>query len=89
MDGQHCPICRGRVPINPRYPRYLCSACAARALAPDGRPLRFYNIDLSGGFQAFYADTDAPYPSHACQVDGIACRADEARFGGIVIERAD
>jgi len=49
----------------------------------------FYNIDASGGFQAFYADTDAPYPSHACEVDGIPCRADEARFGGIVIERAD
>ncbi len=86
---QRCPICGSTVPANPRYPRCLCADCASRATAPDGRPLRFHNIAASGGFQAFYADTDAPYPGHDCRVDGIACRADEARFGGIVIERAD
>jgi hypothetical protein len=52
----------------------------------DGRKLRFFNLDFSGGFGASYADTGEPYDSHQCYVEGIECRADEARFGGIVIE---
>lgn len=55
-------------------------------MAPDGRRLLFANVDLSGGFEARYADTGADYPSHDCVVDGVACHADEARFGGIVVE---
>ena len=31
-------------------------------------------------------DTGDSYDSHDCWIDGVACRADEARFGGIVIE---
>ncbi len=87
--AQTCPICGIEVRANPRYPRYLCRDCAARAVAPDGRALRFCNADIGGGYLAFYADSEEPYPSHACVVDGIAYRADEARFGGIVIERVD
>ena len=41
---------------------------------------------MSGGYAAEYADTGDPYESHECFVDGIECYADEARFGGIVIE---
>jgi hypothetical protein len=41
---------------------------------------------MSGGYSAEYADTGDPYESHECFVDGIACYADETRFGGIVIE---
>ena len=41
-----------------------------------------------GGFIAYYADSNQIeiYPSHRCFIDGISCYADEARFGGIVIE---
>ncbi len=70
----------------PRYRRYVCSDCAARAASADGRRLAFSNIDLSGGYAARYADTGEPYDSHACWIDGIRCHADEARFGGIVVE---
>lgn len=87
--SQACPICGVAVPPVPRYPRYVCERCAGRAVAADGRPLRFCNADVSGGFEARYADTDETYASHACWIDGIRCHADEARFGGIVIQVGD
>jgi hypothetical protein len=83
---QECPICHAAVSPNPRYPRYACDLCAARAVSSDGRPLRFGNESLSGGFAAHYADSGEPYASHECFIDGIRCYANEARFGGIVIE---
>ncbi len=54
----------------------------------NGRELLFYNVSFSGGYIAYYADGDSKeeYKSHDCYIDGIKCRADEARFGGIVIE---
>jgi hypothetical protein len=55
-------------------------------MSPDGRPLTFGNESMSGGFVAHYADGGAPYASHECLIDGIRCYADEARFGGIVIQ---
>lgn len=83
---QHCPICQCSVRENRRYPRYLCASCAAEAKSEDGRPLEFFNKDISGGYVAEYADTHEPYDSHTCFVRGHRCRADEARFGGIVIQ---
>jgi hypothetical protein len=41
---------------------------------------------MSGGFEAKYADDGSDYPSHECNIDGVRCHADEAYFGGIVIE---
>ena len=81
-----CPICLNSLDPIPRYPRYVCMACDSKAVAADGRRLQFSNVGLSGGFAAFYADTGEVYPSHACWIEGIACHAAEARFGGIVIE---
>jgi len=69
-----------------RYPRYLCEECASKAKSKDGRLLNFFNADLSGGFIAQYADTGHPYLGHECYIDEILCYADEARFGGIVIQ---
>ena len=83
---QWCPICSTEVPDNPRYPRYVCDRCAAKAASADGRPLEFFNEGMSGGFVARYADTHEPYPGHECFIDGVKCWADEARFGGIVIQ---
>ena len=81
-----CPTCGVALKPVPRYPRYLCGTCASRATDQHGRSLTFCNESLSGGFVAAYVDTGQPYDSHACWVDGVACHADEARFGGIVIE---
>ena len=87
--SQFCPICRAEVTPRVRYPRYLCAACMARATAPDGGRLEFFNASMSGGYAARYAETKADYPSHDCVVDGVRCRADEAYMGGIVIQPAD
>ena len=83
-----CPICGAALEPMARYPRYVCASCAGRATSADGRTLVFSNQDFGGGFAAHYADTDTgePYEHHACWIDGIACHAHEARFGGIVIE---
>ena len=89
MDPQkthRCPICQTEIPPVPRYPAYVCEHCATRATSPDGRPLAFGNESLWGGYLARFADTGEPYDSHECYIDGIPCRADEARFGGIVIQ---
>ena len=86
MVKQNCPLCSAAVSPNPRYPRYVCGGCAAKAASTDGRPLAFSNVDLSGGFAALYADTGERYQGHECFIAGIRCRADEAPFGGIVIE---
>lgn len=81
-----CPICAIALEPMPRYPRYVCEDCAARATTADGRPLAFGNEGLSGGFIAQYADTGEPYDRHACWINDIPCRPGEHRFGGIVIE---
>ena len=83
---QTCPICHKSIPHFARYPRYLCRECASRAKSKDGRPLKFSNIDMTGGFIAEYADTGESHPSHECYVDGIQCYADEGYFGRIVIQ---
>ena len=87
---KNCPICEKIIPVVERYPDYVCSTCAGRASTADGRPLKFYNESLSGGFLAFYADTNEPYlkgkMNAPCFIAGIPCIAAEARMGGIVIQ---
>ena len=81
-----CPICGDPRPHSERYPDHLCADCVGRATDEVGRPLRFFNLSLSGGFGAQYADTGEFRDSHVCFVDGVRCQADEARFGGIVVQ---
>ena len=88
--SHRCPICATPVPTDARYPTAVCPACVGRAVDERGRPLRFYNRSLSGGFQAVYADTgDAGIgeerASHKCWIDGVRCWADEAHLGGVVV----
>lgn len=86
-DGSKpCPICSGPAPISERYSRTVCAECAALAKAPDGRPVQFFNVDLSGGFAGHYSDDYTPYGSHMCVIRGVECWAEEGRFGGIVIQ---
>ena len=84
-----CPICSTPLLHKPRYPRYVCSDCVKRASTAQGRKLTFSNLSFSGGFEARFADTDRRYPQHECFIDGIRCWADEARFGGIVVQVSD
>ncbi len=86
MTDYRCPICGVELEPSARYPAYVCRSCAARATDSTGRALEFGNIGFGGGYDASYIDTGEPYDSHVCYIDGVKCHADEARFGGIVIE---
>lgn len=86
MDKHNCHICKKELMFNHRYPNYVCKDCCSKATSKTGRRIIFRNKDLSGGYEAFYEDTKEKYPSHLCFIDGVECFADEARFGGIVIE---
>ena len=63
---QRCPICSTEVEESPRYPRYLCRACAAKAQSADGRPLKFFNVGMGGGFIGKYADEQVPEWESSC-----------------------
>lgn len=84
--SQECPICHLVVTENPRYRNYLCRTCAKKVCDIEARPLRLFQTGPEGRYAASYADTGAPYDSHEVYVDGIACWAEEARFGGIVVQ---
>ena len=82
-----CPVCQLPRWTMPRYSRALCSTCSDLAVDEDGRGLTFTNVSMSGGFAATYTDSKEAYPGGgSCWVRGIPCQAEEARFGGIVIE---
>jgi len=57
-------------------------------MSAGGRLLEFFNESVSGGYRARFADDHTDYQSHECYIDGVRCIADEAHFGGIVIEAA-
>lgn len=80
------PICSKPVTPSERYACYDCSECKSKAQSKVGRLLIFFKESMSGGFAAQYADTGEPYSSHECYIDRVLCHADEARFGGIVIQ---
>lgn len=81
-----CPLCGAPMTFNPRYPRAVCNACVRRACDAEGRFLDFYNADFGGGYLALFRESGEKYDSHECFIDGRSCRADEARFGGIVVQ---
>lgn len=87
-NTQHCPICSKTVEPSQRYPCYVCGECAIKASSQDGRALMFYNENMWAGFGAKYADTGEQYLSHDCYIDGVKCFAEEAYFGGIVVQVA-
>ncbi len=83
--GEHaCPICGAPASGAPRYPRNLCPACTLEATDTSGRPVRFFNVDATGGFVARHADDGTPATAD-CLVRGVRCHAEERYFGGIVV----
>jgi len=90
LELDHCPICGNEQPALSRYPDYLCRECVSRASTEDGRRLALVNTSEAGGFAARYADTGALCEeatlSHIVFVDGVRCRAEESRVGGIVVQ---
>ena len=84
--SQNCPICNTSVQENPRWPRYLCGACARKTTDKEGRRVSFGNVDFAGGLEGGYVDSDKPYNNENCFVDGTRCKAYEGKFGGVYIQ---
>ena len=89
MEKYICPICQTDLPPNPRYPNHVCDNCFSKATDVNGKKLGFRNTSMDGGYEAFYFDGNEKYDGHICYIEGIKCWADEARLGGIIIEKAE
>jgi hypothetical protein len=87
-DEHACPICGAPAKGSPRNANSLCPACVLELTDAVGRPLHYQNTGLSGGLEARYADNGATYAGIECFVRGLRCRAEEHRFGGVVVQLA-
>jgi len=86
---RRCAICSAPQPhIGPgtRYPRGVCASCQARAVAEDGEPVTFVSTERMSYGWARQRPSGALEDVSTCLIDGIPCRAEEARFGGIVVQ---
>jgi len=86
MDKQFCPICNAEVQPSLRYPDYLCENCVTNAQSKDGKLVEFHNTNIAGGCVGQYTESKTKYDSDIVYVNGVKCKAKEARFGGIVIQ---
>jgi DNA-directed RNA polymerase subunit RPC12/RpoP len=84
-----CPLCGEQIPPQHRYPRYVCRTCMERAVDKSGNKVELANVSLSGGLRLTAGDTelfDRAANEFPIFIDGVECRAEEARFGGAVIQ---
>jgi hypothetical protein len=89
-----CKICKTTdVPYSPRYPNLVCWTCVKSAVDIDGNKVEYLNIDASGGFKSIHHVKNKlgeiesiEKNDHYCWINGIKCSAQEARFGGIVLQ---
>jgi hypothetical protein len=83
-----CPVCKASVPINPRYPNYLCWRCHDNATDAHGRTLTFHT-SRTGGFEAKFKDDGSlaseVTKNHTVYVGALKAWADEGRMGGTVL----
>jgi hypothetical protein len=83
-----CPVCTTSVPINPRYPNYLCWSCHDKATDPHGRRLTF-QTSSTGGFEAHFKDDGSlaseVTKSHTVYVGALKVWADEGHMSQTVL----
>jgi hypothetical protein len=94
---QWCSNCYQEVYYQGRYPKYICHNCASKEIYDnDGNFLEFLNIGMFGGFriirknkerEIIEEDTSQNYCD--CIIDDKLFFAQEARFGGIVIQKKE
>ena len=87
MKNKNCPICNKNMMYLERYPKMICYECIELTVNKNGESIKFYNIDHTGGFMSVVNDVKGE--EHECYINNIKCRADEARFGGIVVELSE
>ena len=90
MIQGECSICSKKMYKLERYPLSICNRCSSKdnVIDANGYHVDFNNTDAGGGFVSLHTinDTIVQKEEHICFVNGIKCYADEARFGGIVIQ---
>jgi hypothetical protein len=90
--AQSCPVCGTLVRENPRYTRHVCGWCAADMTDEAGRAVVLSNASLTGGFTAHHPDGSLASPdvlAGRVWIGGVEFRAQEARFGGVVVQPLD
>jgi len=90
MQLHKCPICDNTKEYSERYPNSVCNDCVSKALDKDGNVVKFYNTEMFGyGFMSIHYINNKKInrEDHECYIDNIKCFAEEARFGGIVIQK--
>lgn len=89
MNNQNCPICKCVFKGYNRYPNTICYDCITKykTLTKDGKEIFFSNVCLFGGFQSKIEGEEQYGTENMCYINNIPCIANEARFGGIIIQK--
>lgn len=83
---QTCYGCGQPVLPFDRYPNYLCLDCTSRLTDEHGVEIEFFNSGL-GMLYARYKETPSlNYPNNRCFLENNEYRANEGRFGGVVVQ---
>lgn len=83
MKDQNCPICERAVEFYARYPRYVCTYCAAKVSDENGRKVSLTNAGFWGGLKLDDRVVEQPLD---VWIDGRRCQASDVRFGGVIIQ---
>ncbi len=91
---QWCSNCYEEVYFQGRYPKYICGNCSNKEKTDNkGNLLEFSNLGFSGGFKIVRKNREGVIIEENedeqfcdCIIDGKDFFAQEARFGGIVIQ---
>ncbi|EAY30849.1 hypothetical protein [Microscilla marina] len=85
---QYCSHCQQAIDLSGRYPRRICNDCYQLLTDKEGRAIAYVNDDFSDSVQGFYTDVNppVPYDSLTCYINESAFRAEEGRFGGVVVQ---
>lgn len=86
MTVQACPICHAAVEPSDRYPALPVPSLQRPRHRCVGACARVSNTDTAAASRRTTQIPANRRDGHNCQVDGVPCRADEARFGGIVVQ---
>ena len=81
-----CPICSTETLFSQRYPLAVCNYCAQKTATINNDPISYYNTSAFGGFEGINEKTQQKTTESLCYIDGHKCYAQEARFGGIVVQ---
>ena len=87
MKNKNCPVCDKNMLHFERYPNMICNECIELTVNKNNESIKFYNIDHTGGFISIVNDIKGE--EHECYVNNHKCYADEARFGGIVVQLSE